>query len=668
MVKVEVSLIDKEGESDLLIEAKNFFSFTKIKGDSRKNLNLISLDFLELTEYSVRLSDYLLLNPKKAICLLERAINELGYINNPCILIENLTSRLDINKVRARHIGQLFAIRGVIKRLTKVLPRTVDINYSCPTCGTVIQIPQLGKKRLEPTKCSCGRKGGFKVEAENIRNIQELNLEEVQDELDGKQPQQVRVYLEEWLTDASLCSRLQPGKRVEIIGIIDKLPLFMTQNDTESNLSEFMLYANNIILETSEEDLSITEEDELRIKEISLENPLDKLAYSLIPEVYGNDIVKKAICLQCVKGVSKDRSDGSSSREDINILLCGDVGVAKSVTLKAAVARTPKSKMVVGTKTSKVGLGAMAVKDELTNTWSLEVGALALANGSMLAIDELDKMYKEHLSELLEPMSASTITINKAGISATLPAKTSILASANPIHGNYELDQPLAKQIDLPSPILNRFDLIFVLIDKPNKEYDSMAVEHIFHSYKEKMVPEIPLELFKKYITYCKRLKPTLHPSLMEHIRDFYVDLRNRSKGVKSIPVNLRNMEAVVKLAEAHAKIRLSNLVEVEDLEEAKKIFLFCVEQLLMDKDMNVIDISRTSSRVPQAKRPMMEWLLELLHTMEEESSSREFLFKDVVKRAVSKGLEYWKVKNILEYLKMENEIIEPRPGVIKLT
>jgi replicative DNA helicase Mcm len=370
-----------------------------------------------------------------------------------------------------------------------------------------------------------------------------------------------------------------------------------------------------------------------------------------------------------VKGVGKERSDGSHTQEDIHILITGDVGIAKSVSLKATAARTPRAKMVVGTKTSKVGLGAMAVKDELTNTWSLEIGALVLANGSTLCLDELDKMYPEHLSELLEPMSGSTVTINKAGISATLPASTSILASANPKMGNYDLNQSLAQQINLPTPILNRFDLIFILIDRPNEKFDSKAVEHIFKSYKEKMEPEVPLSLFKKYITYCRKLKPILDDSLVSDVQSFYVELRAKSKGnpdMKTIPVNLRNMEAVVKLAEAHAKLRLSDKVEVLDLNVAKEIFMFCVNQLVKDKETGMYDFSRMNERIPMSKRGKLDRFLELLHSLmgniEEETK-----YGTIVEEAEKISISEWDTKIFLEELKKEIKIYEPRRGFYKL-
>ena len=200
----------------------------------------------------------------------------------------------------------------------------------------------------------------FNIIKEHHNDIQELNLEEIQGELDGsRQPQQLRVLLQEENTD-KLCGKLQAGRRVEIIGRIEKLPKFMSPKDELSNLTEFMMYANNFVNLDKEEDDEVTDEEVEQIKEIAYgPNPLETLAKSLVPEIFGNLPVKRALVLQAVRGVEKTRTDGSLTNEMISVLLCGDVGIAKSRTLKSVTMRTPRARMVVGTKTSKVGLGAM---------------------------------------------------------------------------------------------------------------------------------------------------------------------------------------------------------------------------------------------------------------------------------------------------------------------
>lgn len=652
----------------LVIDAKSVINMMRKSLEVKDNI--LNIDLNEVLLLSPQLYESLLKQFEETLPYFSLAVEDSFLKKDIQLRFFNANNNIDISRIRVNHINNFISVKGIIKRITKVIPRTHEITYQCGSCGTVIKILQLNKKVKQPAKCSCGRRGGFTLTSEKQVDIQELNLEESQENLEGKQAQQLRVYLEGSLTDKDFASRLQAGRRVELLGYIKKLPAFMTAKDEDSNLSEFMLYANNIILLDAEDDIKISEEDELQIKEIAAKKPLDFLARNLVPEVYGNDMVKRAIILQMVKGVPKYRTDGSQSQSDIHILITGDVGISKSVTLKAATSRTPKAKMVVGTKTSKVGLGAMAVHDELLNCWSLEAGALVLANGSTLCIDELDKMYKEHLNDLLEPMSAGTATINRAGISATLPARTSILAAANPINGNYDLKQHLAKQIDLPTPIINRFDLIFILLDKPDKNFDANVVEHIFKGFKEKMKCDITPELYRKYIIYCRKQHPKLKEELLQPIKEFYVNLRQKSQrgddGEKGIPVNLRGMEALIKLSEANAKLRLSEWVEIEDLNVAKEIVLFCLRQIGYDEESRVYDMSRITEKVPTSQRGKLTNLIEILRALEEKYG--KFLpYKEILMESEKSNIKKWDLSNYLEQLKKEGILIEPKQGYYQL-
>lgn len=660
-------VLNKEDDLDKIMELKKYFEVYKNELRGMIIDNSIKVDLKQLSEYSPTLYEYSLEEPESAEVLMEEALQSMLSLQLN-ILFFNINNERLIRKIRVDDINHLVSLKGIIKRITKVLPRTTAIVYECPSCGTFITVYQLHKKENEPKKCSCGRKGAFNVLNKITKNIQELNLEEIPEELEGKQPQQLRVYLEGDLTDDSFSKRLQPGRRIEIMGRIETLPPFMTQADTETNLSEFMMYANNIIPLEEDDELIITEEDIKQIKEIATLNPLDKLARSLVPEVYGNDEVKKAIVLQLVKGVSKLKSDGTSTREDIHILLSGEPGTAKSVTLKATNVRTPNSRMIVGTKTSRVGLGAFCVKDELSGAWGLEAGSIVLSSGSTLCLDELDKLPKENLSELLEPMSLGTVSVAKAGIFAKLVAKTSILAAANPIQGSYNLAQPIAKQIDLPSPILNRFDLIFIMFDKPNVEFDAKALEHIFSSYKEQKEPEIPIPLFKKYISYCRKLKPKLKDELLAKLTNFYTNLRQRSNkgGEVGLPINLRNMEGLIKLAEAHAKIRLSEWVEIDDLNVAKSLFMFCLRQVGIDNETGMIDVSRVTEKVPVSRRGKVEKLRDIIYQLSERLG-KEIPYEEILRESEKLELKQWEVGDFLAELNRLGEIIEIRRGIYML-
>jgi len=646
------------------MEIKNIFNL--IKKEIIFNKDYIEIDVDLIREINYKISDLLIQNPFTTIPLFEKALTT--FLEKKEIRFKNIGNRINIRDLRVDNLNKFISTKGILKRITKVIPRVINIGYECPSCGTTISVPQISKKRREPTKCSCGRKGSFRLKNEEIKNIQELNLEEIPEELDGKQPNQLRVYIEGTLTEETFSNKLQPGKKIEVIGTITRLPAFMDAKDEQTNLSEFMINTNNIITLEEEDDIILDDEDLMQIKEIASNNPLKVLSDSLVPEIYGNEEIKEAIILQAVKGVARERSDGTFSREDIHILLCGDPGVSKSVTLKATINKIPKSRMVVGTKTSKVGLGAMAVKDELTSSWSLECGALVLSSGSLLCIDELDKMYKENLSELLEPMSSGTVTINKAGISAKLSSRTSILASANPIQGNFNLQQHLAKQLDLPSPILNRFDLIFIMLDRPNKDFDSSSVDHVFGSLTKKRTSEIPKKLFKKYIFYCRKLKPKINEELLTPLKEFYMALRQRSNKDSEIglPINLRNLEGLIRLSEAHAKLRLSESVEKEDFDVAKRIFMYCLKQIGIDNETGMIDMSRPIQKIPISKRGKLSTLLELINNLSE-NFGELVPYPEIVEEAKKFGIKKWELDDFLEELKRVGKIFEPKRGVIQI-
>jgi replicative DNA helicase Mcm len=277
----------------------------------------------------------------------------------------------------------------------------------------------------------------------------------------------------------------------------------------------------------------------------------------------------------------------------------------------------------------------------------------------------MDKMFKEHLSELLEPMSSGTVSINKAGISALLPARTSILAAANPIKGNYDLTQPLAAQVNLDTPILNRFDLIFILLDKNNEKFDSEATQYVFSTHKEKVEVEISSELFRKYIAYCRKVKPVLDDELLAHLQDFYVTLRKQTNRAQAIPFNLRSVEAIIKLAEAHAKLRLSEKVEVLDFNVAKEIFMSSIKELAVDDETGQLDMSRLSQKVPMSKRSKMESFLEMFHKLAEENEIVEY--SRLVAEAKESGMKYWEVDMFLNELRRLGQIYEPTSKKFKV-
>ncbi|GBE19573.1 replicative DNA helicase [archaeon BMS3Abin17] len=408
MEEQEGSLRAKNEE--LTIEAKNFFDFYKKElGDSiRKGNNVIYLDFMKLTEFSNKLSDELLLNPEETLRLIELAIEESGLVNNVRVRLYNLSKaqELKVRNIRSKNLNEMIVVEGIIRQASDVRPQVVNAKFECPSCGTIISVLQIEKKFREPTRCSCGRRGGFKLLSKEMVDTQRLVIEESPESLSGgEQPKRIDVFVKEDLVEPRMEEKTTPGSRVKVIGVLKEVPVPLSTGGLSTRFA-LAIEANNVIpLEETFEELDINEEDERQILELS-EDPkiFEKLAKSITPSVWGYEEIKKSLVLQLFAGVRKVHADGQKSRGDIHILLIGDPGVAKSVTLTFMANISPKGRYVVGKSASGAGLTATVIRDEYLKGWSLEAGAMVLANKGLVCIDELEKMDPNDRSAMHEAM------------------------------------------------------------------------------------------------------------------------------------------------------------------------------------------------------------------------------------------------------------------------
>lgn len=365
----------------------------------------------------------------------------------------------------------------------------------------------------------------FKVIDKRLVDIQRLVIEESPEKLEGgEQPKRVAVFLEEDLLDPKLEKKRYPGNKVEIIGIVKEIPIPLKTGGI-STTYDLCIEANNIdTIEEEFEELVTTSEDEQIIKELAARpNIYERLAAAIAPSIYGHENIKEAIILQLFGGVIKRRDDGTTTRGDIHIFLIGDPGSGKSQILRYVSKMAPKARYISGKGASAAGLTAAVVRDEFIKGWALEAGALVLANKGIACIDELDKMTPEDTSAMHEACEQQTITIAKANIHATLRAETSILAAANPKFGRFDPYDTIAKQIDLPPTLLNRFDLIFPIRDVPNMERDEKIAQHVLDlaAAPETMKKEFSIELLRKYIAYAKqKCFPKLTMGAVEEIKN----------------------------------------------------------------------------------------------------------------------------------------------------
>ncbi|MBT5215729.1 minichromosome maintenance protein MCM, partial [Candidatus Woesearchaeota archaeon] len=332
----------------------------------------------------------------------------------------------------------------------------------------------------------------------------------------------------------------------------------------------------------------------------------------------------------------------------------------------------PRARYVVGRAATSAGITASVVKDEFIKGWALEAGAIVLASGGYLLLDEMDKMSEEDTSAMHEAMAQQTVTIHKANIHATLQAQTSVLAAANPKFGRFDPYQPIAAQIDLPPALINRFDLIFPVRDLPNKEKDSAIATHILELQHNPMSKEPPIEidLMRKYIAHAKQsINPKLTPGAIEEIKNFYVNLRNSSTvgdsdAVKPIPISARQLESLVRLAEGSARIRLSSKVTRSDARKSISIMRYCLMQVGFDPETGQIDIDRMTSGITASTRNKIHTVREIIGFFESKGK-KSIPMEDIMAEATDKKISESQVEEIIEKLKREGEIYEPRRGFI---
>ena len=661
---------------ELIIEFKNFFEAHKKElGESLKKAdNVIYLDFIKLTEFSNKSADEILSNPEETLEKAERAVEELGLIKNARIRLKNLPKiqEMKIRNIRSKHLNELIVIEGIIRQASDVLPQVVNAKFECPSCGTVISVLQIEKKFREPTRCSCGRRGGFKLISKEMVDTQRLVIEESPESLmGGEQPKRIDTFVKEDLVEPRMEEKTTPGARIKIIGILKEVPVPLSTGGLSTRFA-LAVEVNNIIpLEETFEELDISEEDEKQILELS-EDPevFEKLARSITPSVWGYEEIKRSLVLQLFSGVQKVYADGQKSRGDIHILLIGDPGVAKSVTLGFMANISPKGRYVVGKSASGAGLTATVVRDEYLRGWSLEAGAMVLANKGLVCIDELEKMDPSDRSAMHEAMEQQTVTISKANVQATLRSETSVLAAANPKFGRFDPYQSIAQQIDLPPTLINRFDVIFTLRDLPDKEKDAKIASHVLLEHRkqgESML--IPRDIFRKYIAYSKqRIKPQLSDEAVAEIKKFYVDLRNKpvssDSAVRPIPISARQLQALIRLSEASAKVKLREIVTKEDAQIAIGIIKYYLTQVGYDYESKTFDIDKITLGRTASQRNKVFIVRDLITELEDKMG--KLIPIEEIEKEIKDKLTKTELDDAINELVKNSIIFKPRRGYVQ--
>jgi len=508
---------------------------------------------------------------------IKRIINNLTlHDTNLTPRFYNIQNKQAIHNIHSQQQGKLVEITGKVIKTTTVFQQITMAAYQCSQCFNisheVVKHDTKIKKSKQFTCMKCNRKNWQKLNVEHstFEDIQIITVQENRDDaLDGHKPSEIQCIL-----TGDMIQSVKSGDAVILNGLVE------LRNASERNMFKEFIIVENIQSENEDyEQIQLTQED---IDEILLaskdEHLITNLRESIAPSIFGCNEIKEAVLLQLF-GSDRINVQGSLKRGDIHILLVGDAGLGKSQILKFVSDIAPRGIYTSGKSSSGAGLTATATKD-VNGVWTLEAGAMVLADKGFLCIDELDKMSDNDRSSMHEALEQQTISVSKAGLNTTLDSRCSVLAAANPKFGSFDQRNTklsLAQQINLPDTLQSRFDLIFIMLD--TMENDNLMLEQMFGISEDKSVYSV--DFIRKYISYAKE---NVHPEFIKEsmllIQKYYLEWRQHQRDTStSTKVTARQLDALMRLSRASARVRLSDVVEVDDVERAFSLAKYCMNR-----------------------------------------------------------------------------------------
>eukprot|EP00644_Phytophthora_capsici_P015828 jgi/Phyca11/577663/estExt2_Genewise1.C_PHYCAscaffold_2150006 len=493
-----------------------------------------------------------------------------------------------IREVKAAKVGALVRIKGMVTRVSTVKPLLTVATYTCEACAYEVY-QEVKARQFNPLtqcpseRCETNKAQGrliMQTKASKFDKYQEVKFQELPDQVPmGHIPRSLTVYLRGELTRTC-----EPGALVTICGVFLPLP-YSAQRQMQMGLATDVV--NHKKRYSAMESSEAMETAVLRLQE-GEENVYEVLSQSLAPEIYGHEDVKKVLLL--IGGVTKRMDEGMKLRGDLNVLLMGDPGVAKSQLLKHIATVAPRGVYTTGKGSSGVGLTAAVVRDATTKEMTLEGGALVLADMGICCIDEFDKMEEGDRTAIHEVMEQQTVSIAKAGITTTLNARTSVLAAANPIFGRYNKKLSASQNINLPNALLSRFDLLFLLLDVANYEKDEALARHVTYVHRFSRNPEMSFEppvrpeVLRYFIAIAKQYQPSIPENLCGYIVEAYVTLRQQDANDAQTAMTARQLLSILRLSQALARLRFSTEVIHQDVDEAIRL-VYVSKALLTEQD-----------------------------------------------------------------------------------
>jgi replicative DNA helicase Mcm len=635
----------------------------------------LNIDLQALERWSTKYHDYFIDSPHSAISDLRDAVRQSipeyiqkeHPINDFPVFLFGRALPLQIRNLRSKHLYKLVTLEGLVKKVSEVKPKVTDAIFTCNSCGFSSMVAQDRQKLQFPKQCSndgCkSHKFRFEPDLSSYVDSEKLMLEEFTDGMMRGQPQSIILETESYIT-----GKIYPGQRIRVTGILT------TEESDQGKITQIKKLQ---VLGYDTDDSDYTDVDYYdsidQILDLSKREDLeDILISSVAPNIYGNPEVKLGILLQQLGGVVKILADGSRKRGDFHILVVGDPGIAKSALAKRALQISPRGIYVSGKSSSSSGLTITFVKDDFGDgRWSIEVGALPMADGGICVVDELGQFDKKDLSILHEAMEEQEISYAKAGLVGKCKCRCGLFSNANPKSGRFDEYEPLSKQLDLPPPLLSRYDLIFIVRDIPSTDSDSKIADSILGVHSNQNRSEgscIDTELLRKYIAYARdKCKPTLSEEAATALHSYYLKVRQLGSGKKDTPVAItpRQLEALVRISEAHAKMRLSEVVEAQDAKAAITLLDHCLTDVAYDQTTGNYDIDKLMTGTTHSKRRKVEMIRKIMaeHGDEWDVVSRNTLYSELEKNKIDRG----EAEKIIDEMILAGEAFEPRFGSLKL-
>jgi replicative DNA helicase Mcm len=658
---------------------KGEYKYRKRLGQLRSlGQHFVVVDFEDLVAYDSELARLLVDKPDEYLPYIERSgwaqlkIEDPQYaeeIKKIRVRFRKLPDRFSLRKVGQAQLSKLLLVDGIIVRATPVRPLVTRAAFQCRKCNSLTFVEQSGLVMREPELCGRCRSKllDFSEKQSTFINSQELRMQERPEDLPpGQLPRAIDVKLFEDLVDVA-----RPGDRISLTGIVRAEQEILSRG-TRLRSFDLFLDANFLDISGKESEIvEITAEEEAQILEMARDPWIHrKLLSSLAPSIYGYDAIKEAILYLLFGAVHKVLPDGVTIRGDVNVLLIGDPGTAKSQLLQYVARVAPRGLYTSGRGSTAAGLTAAVVREK-SGGLVLEAGALVLADKGVCSIDEIDKMRPDDRVAIHEAMEQQTVSIAKGGIVATLNARASVLAAANPALGRYEPYKNITENINLPVTILSRFDLIFIMRDAPDSEVDTKMSEHILTLHRVGAPPqEVPMtpQMFRKYVSYSRGISPVLTEEASNALRDFYLRMRSTSTTADSpIAITPRQLEALVRLSECRARSFLRDKVTVEDTDAIIRLMTISLQHVGIDTTTGRVDIDTIMTGKPKSLRDRMQTILSTVAAMERETGTvqESKLYEELLKTA---GLSEGEVQTLVNQLIRDGILYSPKPGQLKRT